>query len=482
MRTTLRALSAMALCLALAPLSTAQNAAETIYNAQSPVLQAAPADVAAVANPVPENPSTLLASTGPILNQTGTPSLSILYTGGTVMGTTFGYGAQNSVPNRVADDFVLANDASVTRVVNYAYQTGSTAPSITGVDIEIRQGSVAGPVVCSTGGVVTPTSVTATGVFRVLDTDLSGRLREIQRVSTNISGCNLSAGTFWAVYSFTGSGASGPWAPPVPNPNENTCVGGNAQQSTQGSATFAPLVNGSCDVTLPIDVFGKSSGDPFVVTVAASGTTVAPGGSFNVTYTVTNNTSNAATGVVFFEARRNGSVVATGTVQSGTLPGNSSTGAQTFNQAVPSNAPTGTYEYCVAAGTSLGNAVAEDCFTLTIAPSARPATGATTWAVMDASEWGSVSALTASAAGEIAAFPNPFTGQTALSFSLAEAADVSLSVYDVLGRQVAMLVDGQVEAGQHTATFEADGLAAGTYIYRLQVGNEVQTGRVTLAQ
>jgi hypothetical protein len=77
--------------------------------------------------------------------------------------------------------------------------------------------------------------------------------------------------------------------------------------------------------------------------------------------------------------------------------------------------------------------------------------------------------------------PNPFSGRTQISYAVEVASDVRLSVYDVLGREVAVLVDGQQEAGTHTATFDARGLAAGTYIYRLVVGNDVQTGRMTLA-
>ncbi|HLT47525.1 MAG TPA: T9SS type A sorting domain-containing protein, partial [Rubricoccaceae bacterium] len=56
---------------------------------------------------------------------------------------------------------------------------------------------------------------------------------------------------------------------------------------------------------------------------------------------------------------------------------------------------------------------------------------------------------------------------------------VRLAVYDVLGREVAVLADGHRDAGTHRATLDASGLAAGTYVYRLTVGNEVQTGRMT---
>src|SRR5690606_33584402 len=77
--------------------------------------------------------------------------------------------------------------------------------------------------------------------------------------------------------------------------------------------------------------------------------------------------------------------------------------------------------------------------------------------------------------------PNPFARQTTISYEVAAASDVRLAVYDVLGREVAVLVDARQEAGVHRATFDASGLAAGTYVYRLVVGSDVQTGRLTLA-
>jgi hypothetical protein len=91
-----------------------------------------------------------------------------------------------------------------------------------------------------------------------------------------------------------------------------------------------------------------------------------------------------------------------------------------------------------------------------------------------------VGAAVALASGAVA--PNPFAGRTQISYEVASAAPVRLSVYDALGREVAVLVDGPQEAGAHTATFDARGLAAGTYVYRLVVGSEVRTGRMTLAR
>jgi hypothetical protein len=64
-------------------------------------------------------------------------------------------------------------------------------------------------------------------------------------------------------------------------------------------------------------------------------------------------------------------------------------------------------------------------------------------------------------------YPNPFNPQTQIRFTLPERAAVSLKVYDLLGREAATLLDGETAAGAYTVPFDASGLAAGVYIYRL---------------
>ncbi len=78
------------------------------------------------------------------------------------------------------------------------------------------------------------------------------------------------------------------------------------------------------------------------------------------------------------------------------------------------------------------------------------------------------------------AYPNPFRQQTALSFTLPSPERVRLAVYDVLGREVAVLFDGTAEAGRHEATLDGSGLPSGVYLWRLEAGAEVQKGRLTL--
>jgi hypothetical protein len=76
--------------------------------------------------------------------------------------------------------------------------------------------------------------------------------------------------------------------------------------------------------------------------------------------------------------------------------------------------------------------------------------------------------------------PNPFNPVTTISFSLPEAARVTLNVYDVTGRQVAQLVNGLTDAGAHQVTFDGSNLASGVYLYRLTAGMNSATGKMVL--
>ncbi len=79
-------------------------------------------------------------------------------------------------------------------------------------------------------------------------------------------------------------------------------------------------------------------------------------------------------------------------------------------------------------------------------------------------------------------YPNPFVGRTTIAYTMAEPAKVRLTVYDVLGRRVAVLVDEEQEAGRKEIPFEARGLASGLYVYRLRVGDYVETGKLVLVR
>lgn len=77
-------------------------------------------------------------------------------------------------------------------------------------------------------------------------------------------------------------------------------------------------------------------------------------------------------------------------------------------------------------------------------------------------------------------YPNPFNPTTSIEFSLPVSANINLSVYDVIGRQVAVLVNGQMASGRHSVTFNASGLSSGIYLYRLTSPTGVMTQKMIL--
>jgi hypothetical protein len=78
--------------------------------------------------------------------------------------------------------------------------------------------------------------------------------------------------------------------------------------------------------------------------------------------------------------------------------------------------------------------------------------------------------------------PNPFTRATTITYTLPEAVHVRLTVYDVLGREVAVLVDEPREAGTHAAVFEVRSLPAGAYVYRMEAGSFAEARRMMVAR
>ncbi len=67
-------------------------------------------------------------------------------------------------------------------------------------------------------------------------------------------------------------------------------------------------------------------------------------------------------------------------------------------------------------------------------------------------------------------YPNPFNPSTEIKFSLPVPSEISLIVYDLLGREVVVLYEGICEAGVHTVTFDGTELSSGVFIYKLTAG------------
>ncbi len=251
-------------------------------------------------------------------------------------------------------------------------------------------------------------------------------------------------------------------------------------QDEQGDVYVADLNDGEIlrfDCATAVAVAAAPVGAPVVI---PSG-----GGSFSFDVTLTNTTGTAQTVDVWLSADlSNGAEIGTAFgPRTLTLPaGASGTGRVTLN--VPGRAPAGVSTGVVNVGDYPNGPTDAARFTIRKQAGSTEASGAAEWQAESFDftiEGGEALAARAEAAAPLAlaAFPTPFAERTTLRYGLAEAGRVRLAVYDVLGREVAVLADGPAEAGAHEATFDASALPSGVYLVRLEAGSAVQVRTVT---
>jgi hypothetical protein len=166
---------------------------------------------------------------------------------------------------------------------------------------------------------------------------------------------------------------------------------------------------------------------------------------------------------------------------------NGQTSSATLTVNVPRRAPAGLYTVTGYVGHYPSDPDDSDSFTFTKLP-ARLAAGEAEdalapWAVAEAATEPAAAHAGAeqpAASARLVVYPNPFAGNAAVRFALAEAGTARVAVLDVLGREVAVLADGARAAGAHEATLDARGLPGGVYLVRLQTEAGVVVQRVTL--
>ena len=77
-------------------------------------------------------------------------------------------------------------------------------------------------------------------------------------------------------------------------------------------------------------------------------------------------------------------------------------------------------------------------------------------------------------------YPNPFNPSTSITYQIAVNNLVNLKIYNVLGNEIATLVNEVQPAGKYEITFNASSLSSGTYFYKLQAGNIIETKKMIL--
>ncbi len=145
-------------------------------------------------------------------------------------------------------------------------------------------------------------------------------------------------------------------------------------------------------------------------------------------------------------------------------------------QNVPNWAPQGTYGYIAYCGDRPDTKCDSAEFPFMVS-GARLANGSTKWSI-EGGFFGEELIPTEFALDN--AYPNPFNAATTIAYQLPAASRVNLDIYNVLGQRVTSLVDGNVEAGNHSVTWDASGYSSGIYFYKLSVGDKVFTRRMTL--
>ncbi|MGE0001813.1 MAG: hypothetical protein AB7F50_12225, partial [Fimbriimonadaceae bacterium] len=196
----------------------------------------------------------------------------------------FGFGAQTLGPNMMSDDFVVpaGQNWTITALTFFMYQTGATAATINALSWRIDDVDLAAalanpttaPAPLMSGGVLladVPT-VTMTDLYRVLDTDLTGTLRRIQKVVVNTTGdltAPLPPGQYWITWSAGGTLASGPWQPPLTKKGATNDLPADAKQFIGSTVTWNnPLLDNGVSAApqdLPFWIDGTPGGPEVVV-------------------------------------------------------------------------------------------------------------------------------------------------------------------------------------------------------------------------
>lgn len=440
--------------------------------------------------------------------------------------TTFGAGHSLTAGVFVADDFTVP--AGETWTINgfnfYAYQTGGTVVcTMTGYYVQIWDGPPG-----STGATVIAGDRTTNlfqgcdfaNIYRVRDVDPPGTAvtRPIyQSAAAFTTPLELTEGTYWVDWAATGSLASGPWVPPITIVGQTTT--GNARQELSGA--WADLQDGGSLTPqgLPFQVLGTSEGGGGgTVTVTSTDTPISipdgPGvpttcGVPGAPATSTISVSGVSGNVTDLDVSINITHTWVGDIDATVAKGATSVlvidnpgaatptacGSGTDNMAITlddeGTNPVETGPFPLA-GTYTPNSplsafdgtAANGDWTLTITDGGLGDTGSLdSWALIITAGGGTATESGPNGLSELRVAPNPMTTQGQAVLRVASAQDVRVVLYDALGREVRVLLDRALSAGQQAhIAFRTDDLPAGVYVLRA-VGTDVSlTERVTVVR
>lgn len=438
-------------------------------------------------------------------------------------GTTFGFGNQQLNGNRMGDDFTIPAGQTwiIDSIIVFHYQTGSTTTStINNVNLQIWNGATPGTGTIVAGDSTTNRLVSSyfSNIYRVSATTLTNNQRPIMRTSVNMNGASLPAGTYWIDYAAGGTLASGPWNPP------RTIVGqpatGNAYQRLGTTFTWAPALDGTNPQGAPFVVYGTISApaggtitvsrngiyksipenggntNPMIDTLTVSGI---PSGNVirkisvkidTVLHTYIGDlrfwlTHNTAVDTIISRVGNNNNVcdnfIGTNLVDSVGL-----INIQNIPSACVGGQSQATGSFNPKSPLSVFNNTGDPngLYILRISDNANIDTGSLrAWSVTI--DYGTPSGISSntSLASEYNLsqnYPNPFNPSTKIDFSIPKSGLVTIKVFDIIGKEVATLINEYRNAGNHEITFNGSSLSSGIYFYRIETGNFIATKKMSL--
>ena len=274
---------------------------------------------------------------------------------------------------------------------------------------------------------------------------------------------------------------------PLPPGYTTNIAGGmcSTDEWDPGLAVFGCVGQGSPDDNLMVLEYLPVGPLPDVsVTLTPYGTPIvipATGGSFSFGISVTNNETGPVTFDIWTDA----------TLPSGapfgpiigpinlTFAGGQSV-SRNRSQSVPGGAPTGAYRYNAYVGYYPGTVFDSDSFSFTKSATGDGGAWIGDWSTSGESFETGLGVAAPAEFALLGNYPNPFNPTTTIDFALETANVVQLKVFDVSGREVATLVNGYRDAGSHSVSFDASGLASGVYIYRLTSGSQTAVSKMVL--
>jgi hypothetical protein len=253
------------------------------------------------------------------------------------------------------------------------------------------------------------------------------------------------------------------------------------------------IANGEVQRTLSSDdlagilaIYGAGGSVNLTVDMNPTGPTTVPSGGGNISYTVSihNNGAGTANFAAWTEYLNQAGQSYGYVIQ---RPSLSLTGGGTIFRSltltIAGSLPAGTYTYYCRTAASLGGTpyYAQDNFQFikTALDNGEPWVWETTSTGWD-DDTPILSAVVPEDFRVVGPYPNPFNPETAIQFDLPQATRLNLAIYDVQGRKLVELLDGNLDAGRYTAVWNAADYPSGTYLYRLTSDLETVSGKMVL--